>query len=845
MKVRNMVKRLFAVGTGVAMLGATAMGALAADLGNYPDMFVKDGVFDGYFVVGENAASVDNIALTDISAGMKYTAAGETSTVSVEGDVYQFTSGTETLELGEDIFDVRSFLDSENLAALGGGSGSTVKGDFAYKEYLRFFPNNTMAVFEQADDDAELTDVYLKISDDAIIAQYEMDFTKSLDAEDETNALTDLDDKTLTLMGVEYNIVSGVNNTVKLTLMAGSVRETLNEGESKTYALEGTEYEVTLSSISGAAGSEVAKFVVNGEATPAVADGDTYKLESGVELGVSDITYQSYAGGIHAAQFYLGADKVVLEDGSTVEVNSESIDGSLVQFTTTATSSELQIENIKINMTAQDDYWIPAGGKLSENTNLDEAELLFTENWDFQFGGLKEEVSNEVMLDSVGSDEGYKLKFTNVAGIEINAPLAYEGTTKPDGTNEVDGHFGAKNEILHITAPSTTDPIVEDEWFILNTGTDKTSESYVLQYKGRDANTTTDPEVSLNILGVGIEGISVNTLTHVSTLNLGGKEFTLTTADGTKDSNITVIAGGGPDYNSLYTQYGVRVDLLSFSKGIPLDARNSSDIDGGALVYLGNATMAALDMQVTFDTVDSDRLDDAGLGEFASYNFTRTDSSEEIDLNAIREDVYGASMLENDANENIVDGFNVTGIFISRDNGESDASSEVTMTVPETQREALVYVTSGATASTTSADGTLTSVNTVDATKLDSEVADITMQNLIVVGGPCVNSVAAELMGNPANCADGFTPGKARVKLFENGDYMAMLVAGYSGADTRLAGSVIAHRAADLTGMEVEVEGTSYATATIGAPTVMEEVVEVMVDEPVVDEPVVDDTTTE
>ena len=49
------------------------------------------------------------------------------------------------------------------------------------------------------------------------------------------------------------------------------------------------------------------------------------------------------------------------------------------------------------------------------------------------------------------------------------------------------------------------------------------------------------------------------------------------------------------------------------------------------------------------------------------------------------------------------------------------------------------------------------------------------------------------------------------------------LVAGYSGQDTRLAGSVIAHRASDLTGMEVEIEGTTYSDATIGAPTVVEE----------------------
>ena len=70
MKIKRMVKRLFAVASGAAMLGATAMGALANDLNTYPDMFVTDGTFNGFFVVGENANPIDNLAMTDFVAGM-------------------------------------------------------------------------------------------------------------------------------------------------------------------------------------------------------------------------------------------------------------------------------------------------------------------------------------------------------------------------------------------------------------------------------------------------------------------------------------------------------------------------------------------------------------------------------------------------------------------------------------------------------------------------------------------------------------------------------------------------------------------------------------------------------
>lgn len=50
----------------VEMLGCT-------DLTNYPDCYVTDGRFNGYFVVGVNAPSLDSISMTDIATNMMYT----------------------------------------------------------------------------------------------------------------------------------------------------------------------------------------------------------------------------------------------------------------------------------------------------------------------------------------------------------------------------------------------------------------------------------------------------------------------------------------------------------------------------------------------------------------------------------------------------------------------------------------------------------------------------------------------------------------------------------------------------------------------------------------------------
>jgi hypothetical protein len=59
--------------------------------------------------------------------------------------------------------------------------------------------------------------------------------------------------------------------------------------------------------------------------------------------------------------------------------------------------------------------------------------------------------------------------------------------------------------------------------------------------------------------------------------------------------------------------------------------------------------------------------------------------------------------------------------------------------------------------------------------------------NLIIVGGPCVNTIAADLMGNPADCSEGFEPGKGMIKVFKNGGNIRILVAGYDAIDTRIA----------------------------------------------------------
>jgi len=79
-------------------------------------------------------------------------------------------------------------------------------------------------------------------------------------------------------------------------------------------------------------------------------------------------------------------------------------------------------------------------------------------------------------------------------------------------------------------------------------------------------------------------------------------------------------------------------------------------------------------------------------------------------------------------------------------------------------------------------------------TALASEIADSTRENLIAVGGPCANAVAAEMLGNPEPCTKGFTAGEGIIKVIEPtpGGNVQVIVAGYSALDTRRTARAIA-----------------------------------------------------
>jgi hypothetical protein len=127
---------------------------------------------------------------------------------------------------------------------------------------------------------------------------------------------------------------------------------------------------------------------------------------------------------------------------------------------------------------------------------------------------------------------------------------------------------------------------------------------------------------------------------------------------------------------------------------------------------------------------------------------------------------------------------------------DSNTASQkiVTISVPGEQAYANIYVSEGSVS-------LVSEVGTLVAT--DAETAKITGKNLIVVGGSCINSVAASLLGGAA-CGEAFTAktgvsaGQFLLQSFAREGKVALLVAGYDATDTTKAATYLVNNATSL-----------------------------------------------
>ncbi|MFH2028339.1 MAG: hypothetical protein ABIJ08_04335 [Nanoarchaeota archaeon] len=872
MRLRKAIRKIAALGAGATMVGATIMSAMALDLANYPAPFLSAGKFSGVLVVGDKAAAEDVIGVTDIATSLQYSAtsasAGTGVSTIIDGDAWKVGSSSKKFELsenldagnnGETITNITTVLESGDLNSLADGEITNDKGTATYAQYLHFdlahsgneLQSRTVLYTE---DDDDVTSDFFYIKNGYQIARYEMEFKTSFDSDTATTStggttsstgtfLPDIEDEEISMFGNKYTIVkarrtvNGPNATVELTLMSGAVKDTLQEGETKTYTIDGKEYEVNVPIITDT-GTTYVKFVINGETTKALQDGQSDKMSDGTEIGVREIL-PNEAGDVSQdiVEFYLGAKKLLLKDtiiadaasSDTVEYNNENIQEAAVIIRGSNTSSLLKIESIEINTTAEDDLYLAAGGKLS--SLMDEPEALVAKSYDIEYRGLSSEPTNDIKVRSSGSKQ-YQLYFTDADGSEVKLPIARANSTSGTTLNLGDD----ENQLIM----NSTTNINRKDYFVLTDESEAQGHrnSWAFQYMGADASTADNPVISFKNLGSGetIErpyttdsGAAANYVG--ATLRMGGQTFDITnrTTDTAKNFDIRVELGGvtglgAEEIVEINTQYGAVINLTAGGLN-----RSATAFENG--FHVDNPQW----MKVGVFTIHTDDYEDIVP---SAIQFNISASTGEVRLG----ELCNLNLKSPEGESDTSYGYTSYGAFVKYDAPTGDPQN-LDITYPKAQLEPLVYVTSGivnyASAGVEGAESVSVSKIEVGATKLASEVVDtVEDQNVIAVGGPCANSVAAAVMGNPADCtkAANIGPGEGILALYDNGENVAMVIAGYDALDTRNAAQVVANF------QDYALSGTSMKVSKVGTTlTVTEEDISPVMEEeaPVEEEPMV------
>ncbi|MBN2142661.1 hypothetical protein JW711_05005 [Candidatus Woesearchaeota archaeon] len=827
MDMKKTAKKIAALVAGTTMLGATIMGA-AADLSAYPAPFIADGAFSGKIVVGEKAATSDVVGAIDLAASLQAEAVssslidvpGAAGKASVSGDAAEFKSSSDVLALGEAVGDVKQTFTADDLAALKSGVLQTGSSSTPVKQYLKF-ESATMNV--QYKNSGDVLADYLVIPEDSSVFEYMLEFTESAESDlDQVGAtttydLTDLENEVITILGAPFTVVDAQKtvNELSLTLLGGQVADVLRDGETKTYTIDGNDYEVTAVFI---ADDDSAKLSVNGVMTKSLESGETQILGSDVTVGVQSVLTNNREG---LVEFYLGANKLelidsdyndaVYSDSETIKVKGETVDNAqlIIKATNVTGGTSLKLNYIKYNVSADDGYDVAAGAGAREPVEADNPGAFLTDTWDITYAGMVKVASTPIVIAPDGAD-GYKIEFTNVNGDEFDFPyVSTAGATFKWG-NEDDDLVFTEYLVAANSYYANTTFISEDDYFIVSDKADMNDDkaaTKVLQYKYINTN---DNKVTFSDLSGGDVVVS----------------YTLTAGtDGCAGDLIVDAVSHSFWLNETTENLSIDLDgsgAISNGDYVKIVAKNGAVIGLGAQVA-GTAPVAITGAGITLNITTDDSHLDEGSDETSTVFINQTAAADELTMASSGVDIAGttADLVSDPDDDDLSKGYSTYGALFTHDT--SDDIPELTIDYPVTQKYAQAFVTAGVidvVEGASSDDGSLTteSVNpiAVGLAVLDSDAPALGSTNLIVVGGPCANTVAAELMGNPANCAEGFTPGKAVIKLFPSKN--ALLVAGYSAQDTLGATYVLAdYEDYDLSGNEVEVVVADLNTISVNA----------------------------
>lgn len=772
-------KKISAFGASLLMAGMTAGIAAAA---NYPAPFVEDGAADVAIVYGTGAgvSSLDMVQAgniqTDLGAEMP-----STGTTTVQGgDSYKFEKTSTKFHLGDTITGViSSSLDEDELPSLL-GDGKYIDND---NDEIDFTQKITMAasqltMFEDNDYSEDDPTVGFKIASGATVLTYQLAFSDAL-------LVTDMPTTDLPIMGKEYYVLSNTSTTI--TLLDSAVETLLAEGETTT--IDGKTVSVDFITSASAV-----KLNVDGEVTTSLSAGDTYKLSDGSYLGIKEVLYSSKEGTVSKVEFSIGSGKLKLtDDDIEVQINDETISGLESDFSLSGDT----ISWIELAWKADDDLFITEDSTIT---------MPGFEVVSMSFGGLTYPAEETIEVkqggDLYATLEDFPLKD---GPADINFLYATTAGTFAGLGKDANNRLITAADGANLTFDKDT-----DDYFVISWSDGSDAESYLARFTNFVLDGS-DNETDFQIYNDGVWTDKKSGAKNQDTISIGNAEIMLYDVDRAGKNVIVANNSANTDFHTLYSKEGATVYLpyLAANDSTAQGAINVSGVSGGGLTG-HNGTSFYLVMK------EEDQNENKYSGDWINMTIGWDSSTTaEVEVSSIATSVADATsteILETDVWRDFTYSALATEILYNK---PSSGQKSVKLMYHGDEVAADVYITS--------ADAVVVSDGASALGEVlvkDSEVSSVSSKNLIIVGGSCINSAAATVLGG-AYCGAAFTEAtgvgagqfliKGVADAYTAGK-LALVVAGYEAADTVNAATYLTMKEVDTSS---EYLGTSATEATL------------------------------
>jgi uncharacterized protein YrrD len=790
-------KKISALATSTLMLGMT-MGVVAA--ANYPAPFIQSGAANVAIVQGSGTgvSPLDGIQaayfLGDLQARMG-AGDGGSDVITTGGDSVRIAKASDEFNLGNDAATVFvTSIDKDDLEVLlaDGTYQDDDNTEYDYTQKVELGSNLDLTHFSDSDYDDligasdETPVIGIHLSGSAHVLNYTFDLTTH-----PTFDAATLETTTIKLLGKEYYILDVINGTTnKTTLLDTATSDVLNEGDTKT--LSGKT--VTITYIS----STEVKLDVNGEATNTLAEGGTYKLSDGTYVGIKDILFNSKEGTISSVEFSIGTGKLELTDANQIELNDDTVE----EITAFLTISSLALDKIVLQWSTDDEEFITPGATLT---------MPGFEALKLQMGAST--IPMEEMTTVEGGSTYAQIKVPLKSG-SATIPILYANSTGEftDIGKDSSNLLVTNNTVAYVKFNET----VGDTYFVASWNSTGDAESYYVK-----ADVTSEDSVN-KVRFTNVVTGDQTTVANGSDASFGNVVITV--------NNITRVGGvneffymslnSGGSLNTIYTAEGMKI-YLPYEGQItdendtthPKGLINFSAAAGG---YSNSTGHNFGSFYLFFDEENKDG--DVASGDSFNVTLDESGTTNKLHVATVSTDGSGYELGDSDDFE-YYEASDLATKLVHDTGGDYDS---VVVTYHGDQMYSNFFLTAPDTTVTgsgsTGTSGSSTPLGNIVI--MDSEVGSVSNKNLIVVGGSCINSAAATLVGG-AYCGSAWTEktgvgsGQFLVKGYSGTTLtsgLALLVAGYNAADTVNAGSWSRTQGFDTS---KEYKGTSSTSAEL------------------------------